>query len=323
MRRKLIVLLASAIILVPLVGCGQPYSSTEGLMEAVKVGTWGVDALRTVDSYVTGRTVDDETPGFKPYYIINRMNETVETKRITTGGYSETFTVSTATSENMAVLKLAYAPYPDLSVVKLKSNLPNKSATFGDKLKVDGYNADTGQLSISGLMPGQTRDIVVSYTWQETRAEIPIKMRLHDSDVATVEITSDLTGENLKAVGYNWSNNTLIIDGFVPVATRVAVITYIPDLEVVISLDDKNVPDGDGYVNLTDSARGWLTLDSAGMVIPPETITPLDWVLSVPEDTELPARWVIWIDITPQSYNHSAGLTVENAYQAALRVNMR
>jgi hypothetical protein len=167
----------------------------------------------------------------------------------------------------------------------------------------------------------------------EVIADIPIRRLLHEGDVVNVlSITSDWVGDNLKAEKYN-TDGTITISGFVPDVpiitnpeppekNRSVVITYVPDSEYTVTCVYDDDPET-GYVQAPPEVVGWVTFDQDKIVIPPDSYAPV-WVnLTVPSGTELPAKWMFWIEIGLSSGKQASGVTAQIVYRVGFKVDMR
>jgi hypothetical protein len=148
----------------------------------------------------------------------------------------------------------------------------------------------------------------------EITADIPIKKLLNNGDLANViGIESDLASDNLIVVGYVQNTNSLTITGFTPSAVRKAKIKYRPDSVYQATLNNEK--------NLNNPLAKYFKLAKERITVSPDGYEPIDYSFNIPEETEVPQEFSVWIYVESSSIN-LGGMDTNIGYYTPIKVTM-
>lgn len=117
-------------------------------IDRIGLGSWGIVGDIEVGSYTNGQLINKDTPGFEPFYIVNRINEYIEMK-----------SVKTDPGEFTAGIPIRRDLYgADVSSVTVTSDLPD------EELTVVGYDSAEKLVVIDGFVADESRVLTVTYT---------------------------------------------------------------------------------------------------------------------------------------------------------------
>lgn len=124
---------------VPLPPEDVPY---EADISALNPGQFGLLGDMVVNGYEVGATVDEDTRGYEPYWLMNRINMIVEEKIVTTDP-----------GEVRAPIPIHWDIFEFVSV----------SSDIDEDLVYEGYDSANVAVILSGFQPDATRKLVITY----------------------------------------------------------------------------------------------------------------------------------------------------------------
>lgn len=200
----------------------------------------------------------------------------------------------------------SYTPIENIGNTENIEREPPKDVTWISPAKVMIGNFHAGAraeypITIHNGNSIQNERKVIETEVGETTASIPLNMRLHNSDLASIiNLYSDNTKDNLQAQSFSNIGNSLTISGFNPADTRIMTIVFTPDTMFNVGF---SYPDWAeiNYRNAIKDVCDWIVVTDPTPVLAPFETRDVIVAIDMPVEAVAPmSQYEFWIIITQQ-----------------------
>ncbi len=145
---------------------------------------------------------------------------------------------------------------------------------------------------------------------------IPIRQELHDGSIANVlSLVSSCAGDVLKITGYDKGKNTIQIDGFAPMSTRIISVSYISDSLFTLQYEKPSEKEID--------VSSMVVIMEPKFVLGPHETKEILVALDMPKDAKIDVKQFQFRVVASKGVKTGGGMSMEAAMAITWTVTMR